>query len=248
MFEGLHAQELEQDLEVVPKARPATPASALAPPSAASPADFERWIEQLDLLREMHPRRIEKLARKVRCSFEQIELDPAGYVSAMCCLVNFREEVFLSLGLEDGLCSGGCGCPRSHNQAPCEHTFLFAGYLISELRRPGSPLAARIAGGKSEPRLAQPKQSAVHNTSRLVSEFFAELDRALAVQRQAEPPPDGQPDASEITRLVWQLDPGGDFTLTPLLQRRRKRGDGWTKGRTSRVGAVIHLVAPASAC
>ncbi len=201
------------------------------------------WIDALRNVKEVHPRRIEKRAQKLRCTFEVSDVEPTGFVSANCRTPDGAYQVFLSLDLLGYQSNGGCSCPSSRNEQPCEHTYRFIKYLLAELNDASSSLRTKIVGGLPT---AQPSMRPTELLRKLMRDgqvsspppkaikppdppILAQLDDFLA-GRLDQLDDDG--DESEVARLAWRLETKyGELELTPLKQRPKKRGGGWTKGQ-----------------
>jgi superfamily II DNA or RNA helicase len=209
--------------------------------TAETAATIGEWIDALRAVKEVHPRKIEKRAQKLRGTFELSEVEPTGFVSGNCHTPDGAYEVFLSLDLMGYDTSGGCSCPASHNELPCEHTYRFIKYLLAQLNDRTSSLRTRIAGGlPSETPRVKPSDLLKKIRSGLSTSpppkaytpappILAELDHFLA-SRPIQL--DEDHDESEVARLVWRLETKYDgLDLTPLKQRPKKRGGGWTKGQ-----------------
>ncbi|MFV1965875.1 MAG: DEAD/DEAH box helicase [Pirellulaceae bacterium] len=183
---------------------------------------IEDWIKELHALIDMHTRQNQKRAKKLRCTFEVSEIDSTGFISGNCQSREAVYELFLSLdftGYEGG---GGCSCARSCDAHPCEHTYRFASYLLAELNDRSSSLRARIAGGAT----GGPQPDEFTHTPAILEE----LDHFLASRRNSQD--EEEDDPSQAVRLAWKLETNHDgLELTPLKQRPKKRGGGWTKGQ-----------------
>ncbi len=154
------------------------------------------------------------------CHFNLV---PAGDVVGVLTTDQGRHIVKLHLGLADGEpVHGGCPCEESGGQRPCQHTLLFSLELMNRLVDPDSDVVARIR------RFLHPDQLEF-------LEFNDELERQ--VERHGNPP--GAVDATlpefPVTRIVWVIDEDDSdsdgFRIRPRLQRLKKNGAGWTKGR-----------------
>ena len=154
------------------------------------------------------------------CHFNLV---PVGDVVGVITTDQGRHIVKLHLGLADGEpVHGGCPCEESGQQRPCQHTLLFSLELMNRLVDPDSDVVAQIR------RFLHPDQLEF-------LEFIDELERQ--VERHGNPP--GALDATlpefPVTRIVWVIDEDDSnsdgLRIRPRLQRLKKNGAGWTKGR-----------------
>ncbi|MDA1055180.1 MAG: SNF2-related protein [Planctomycetota bacterium] len=229
---------------------------------------IENWIDELHGVRDAHSHQIQKRAKKLRCTFDAVNLSPSGYISANCRALGDVYEVFLSIDFSEiANYGGGCSCERSQEQQPCEHTYRFASYLLAELSDRSSSLRATISGEGAkapqprapqprapqprapQPRAPQPSPSRVKAPQVKAPQAKAltytpmileQLDHFLAT-RPGLPHEDTDGDETPAARLTWKLEAAHQgLTLIPLKQRPKKRGGGWTKGQRVALDTLRH--------
>jgi SNF2 family DNA or RNA helicase len=212
-------------------------------PNARDSITIEDWIAELHGVQSDHSRQIQKRAKKLGCTFDAVEILDDGYISGICRALEGVYEVFLSfdfMGLRYG---GGCTCPRSHDQEPCEHTYRFAKHLLTELGDHSSSLRARITGAMLERSRPQGFDQS--------PAILEELDHFLGTRPNPQDEDDDS-DETQVVRLAWKLQSThGGLDLVPLKQRPKKRGGGWTKGQRVALDTLLHspelITSPADA-
>ena len=127
-----------------------------------------------------------------------------------------------------------CSCPESEAEGPCPHSYAFLSYLIVQLKTRGTALRGRIdrkdfTPGKPSRKHLQPDQSeiALRQLDDLVRRSETRLNRIVDAD-------DPMPESNEVRdqRLVWDITRAyNTLEITPVLQQRKKRGDGYTKGK-----------------
>jgi superfamily II DNA or RNA helicase len=204
--------------------------------------DIDDWIEDLHDVKDSHSRAIQKRAKKLRCTFDVLEIAPTGFVSGTCSTPAGFYEVHLSLDFAGFRYNDGCSCALSHGESPCEHTYRFAKYLLAELTDLASPLRAKIAGGTNAGLRAEEPD----NTPAILEE----LDDFLATRPAVDD--EDEDDQTQVFRLAWKLETSQQqLELIPLKQRPKKRGGGWTKGQRIALDTLRHspelITSPADA-
>lgn len=177
------------------------------------PGDRNEWLRALNFIRESHHKRFRQNAANLIAKFEVTKFRDVGMVELECRIRTDVHEVAIGIDFEDHEFEVECNCGLTDHYGQCEHTLLGVRFVISRLEDPQSELAKTVADSHNELR------------TRLA---FSELDNVL---RRTTPTDEnvGLGEPRQQDRIVWRVEPR-PFDLTPVLQRPKKRGNGWTKG------------------
>lgn len=177
------------------------------------PGDRTEWLRALNFIRESHHKRFRKKAANLIPRFEVTKFRDAGMVLLECCIRAQTFEVSIGIDFEDHEFEVECSCGNTDHYGQCEHTLLGVRFVISKLEDLQSDLAKTLADSHNELRTRM---------------AFSELDRFLRQSTSAEDNV-GLGEPQQQDRIIWRVETS-PLSLTPVLQRPKKRGNGWTKG------------------
>ncbi|MCA9213465.1 MAG: hypothetical protein KDB27_10395, partial [Planctomycetales bacterium] len=106
----------------------------------------------------------------------------------------------------------------------CDHVNAFADYLLGEMKNPNSKIRDQIIedyGLDFDEEQAPPGTLALRALDQLIQ--YTENKNS-----------DSNESETDVFRIAWRItynDMRGSMSLTPQLQKQKKRGGGWTKGR-----------------
>lgn len=210
------------------EARRVTRASSTAAGEAAPLSIAQKWLVELRLLRHSLPPELCNWQLNHFADFDIKRVYRSGEIQATCSFRGQVHEVFAD-------CSGhqppaGCSCPESLGEAFCSHTFAYVQFLIKQLENTGSRLNWLLEQGSFT--------GGVPNRERfkpdLELQALARLDELLEQPLSAPPEADSLLPSSQDAeqRLAWNLQfSERSLSVEPVLQQRKKRGAGYTKGR-----------------
>lgn len=192
-----------------------------------SPSDWRYEIEEI---------RVMFSAALTRARTGKVTIDTVyncGEIQGTCTSGGKTYNVFISVTHDPA--PAGCSCPESGGEKPCVHSYAFAQRALALLGK-GQSLHAMIRSGKISDD-APPRQPFRPDASSIV---VAELNR-LVEQHQDLLQDTGSDDDQLIDfqnnameqRVAWNLSETGygEITVAPLLQNKKKRGNGYTKGK-----------------
>ncbi len=197
-------------------------------PRMAGRSRTNQLIDGFSALLDMYPAAIEKRARKENLKFGIDKIYKTGEVEGYATKGSRRFAIYADSNLS--LPPAGCDCDDSQGEGPCVHGYGFVCYLTTQLKQHGSELRKRVEqqdfdGGKLDRSRFKPNRS---------MQSLRQLDEI--VERELARPMDGDGLPEPVTvveqRISWDFRRDGEYLeLTPMLQQRKKRGDGFTKGR-----------------
>ncbi|TWU57274.1 DEAD/DEAH box helicase [Rubripirellula reticaptiva] len=125
----------------------------------------------------------------------------------------------------------GCWCSDSEGEGPCVHGYGFVSYLVTQLKQQGTELRKRIENQDIDEGELDLKRFAPDRSKLALREIDRMLASNLVVTDEVDA---GLPELSQIKeqRICWDVIFHDDYIhLRPVLQQRKKRGGGFTKGR-----------------
>lgn len=141
--------------------------------------------------------------------------------------VHGRSRVRMYVDRSGSTPPGACECDESESLNPCLHTFCFIDWLTDLLEDPDSELVRRLRKNQFDGEQPPNHQDSL---DRMVGNVLQDLvvEFQLASEQADELPAlDNAP-----TRLAWNIRLSGSApTVEPVIQQKKKRGNGWTKGR-----------------
>ncbi|QDV47361.1 RNA polymerase-associated protein RapA [Stieleria neptunia] len=164
-----------------------------------------------------------------------------GEMQGTWSLDGVRHNVYLTVDAESA--PAGCDCPASGGFEPCLHCYQFVTHALAQLQH-NQPLRSRIAQGVLESG-TPPRDAYSLDPSTLA---IAELNRIAAEQSDlfsdvADEDDDLLPPLAENVprRILWDFteSSGGYLSVRPLLQQKKKRGGGFTKGKKIRLDKLL---------
>ncbi len=124
-----------------------------------------------------------------------------------------------------------CTCEAYKRNSACVHAVEFVDWFIDEIARRNSKPQNRLVMGKWTNGVPDSKVFPTEEREIVLSmlakmpDLKTEDDDASLPDHNVAPP----------TRLLWDFVYGeSGFKVTPVLQKKKKRGNGWTKGRRMR--------------
>ena len=167
-------------------------------------------------------RAVVKAGDKGRSSRQAFVHVDEGYVCGEVTVGKRTISVDIFVDFETGRVGGECEC---QSDSVCEHAADFAAYLIDEFEQSESSVRDRVV---EELRLTEDVD---RNRGPLA---IRALDQLI---RYAEQKTEQETETQEVTRVLWRIEVDESrqsLSLTPVLQKQKKRGGGWTKGRALR--------------
>ncbi len=207
-------------------ALPHPPAAVAA--TAAPATTAQQWLAELKRIRRSLPAGLSDWYINQNAKFDIKRIYRSGEIQATCSYKDQAFEVFAD-------CSGnqpqaGCSCQASLGEEPCYHSYAYVYYLIEQLSDDRSRLnwllhQGSFTGGVPSRERFRPD---------LELQSIERLDELLLRTPAVTTESDELPPLSQTVdqRLAWNLVGGERYlSLEPLVQQRKKRGVGYTKGR-----------------
>ena len=209
--------------------------------------DVNSWFFALRELLESFPAQIrsayarQRADRSIPAKIHIERIYRCGEMQGYWSNKGVHHKVYLSVDTESA--PAGCDCAESGGFDSCMHCYQFVLHALEQLQN-NQPLRSRIAQGAMESG-EPPRDAYVADPSTIA---IAELNRITAEQQElfsdvADEDDDLLPPlaASVTQRIVWNFaqSSGGYLSVQPLLQQKKKRGDGFTKGKKIRLDNLI---------
>lgn len=194
------------------------------------------WIVSVEEIEEMFPPELRAPHHQSHSNKAKIKIDrffSCGEMHGTWTLGDTSYNVFFAI--DEDPSPAGCSCLASKGIEPCQHAYAFAHHAVEQLRT-NKKLRRDIERGVFQTGLPshegfKPDQSMVAITElqrlvtenqNLLSEIDAQDDDLLPVAKESVP-----------KRVLWNVEhsSGGYLTVQPLIQQKKKRGDGYTKGK-----------------
>ena len=189
------------------------------------------WFDALLGVMDMFPAELDAQIRQRRIRWKVDKLYQRGEIQGIGTIDNRTYYVYARR--DGGLPPAGCSCEASHGEFPCVHGLEFLDYVTDELEDSSSRLSKRINHGQfdqGEPDRTRFKLDVHAHT-------MENLDDLIKGQRDLKAddvPDDVLPEIQSRVeqRVVWNFDfEDSQLSVNALLQQRKKRGDGFTKGK-----------------
>jgi len=198
-------------------------------PAVQQPSLPEQWIDQLESVADSFPDRIadEAFGCDADCNIQRVY--GSGELQGIWSDGRTTFELFALAAPQRP--AVGCNCPQSKGRHPCTHTYEFVEQIIMELKSSDSPLNARLRARDFT--AGQPDRTRYEPDP--TDDWLHRLDVAIAKLPTARPSADHLPPlkTSSESRIAWRFQMQGDaLQVRPILQQAKKRGNGFTKGRT----------------
>jgi superfamily II DNA or RNA helicase len=131
----------------------------------------------------------------------------------------------------------GCSCRESMGQGKCVHVYLFVDQITDQMHYDDNvAFIDQIKNRKYDERELNLDEFKFDE----ISYFREHLEAMLPVPKVSSQPPRDYDElmpaeAHSVERLAWDFyfdDSNTQLEIRGVIQQRKKRGDGWTKGRT----------------
>ncbi len=184
------------------------------------------WRDGLEYIHDAASKTMLKAAEAVTA--ELVEIDEEGFVIGKCKEKRKTYSTAFRCDTEFYNVSFSCTCITQKNQRCCAHGVAFVRYLESEMRNLDSPIRDQIIT----------KLELTPDPSLTGTLALSMLDQFIEYSEQQTD--EGKQADQELTRIVWRvtLESEFDLDIEPVLQKQKKRGNGWTKGRSLRVDTM----------
>lgn len=185
--------------------------------SATGDDPVGRWERAIGRAMSLHRPKQAKRGERIRVRRCQLDATPDGKVQGVLTTPLGSQSIRIQLDVDgDGQTYGGCSCSASRGAIFCVHTYAFLREMRRMVRSPESSLVEQILEFATV-------------GDREVAEVLHELD--VLIDQLVEPVDAQVLPETPVTRIVWEIElHDGDLDFFPRVQRRKKRGDGWTKG------------------
>ncbi|QEF96094.1 RNA polymerase-associated protein RapA [Stieleria maiorica] len=210
--------------------------------------DPKSWIDWLRELKGQFPGSVQtahvrsKRERSTRADIRIDRVYDCGEMQGTWSKDGKVHNVYLSVDEESS--PAGCNCEESEGMDPCLHCYQFIIHAIEQLDQDRS-LRAKIERDQmlsEEP----PRESFLPDPSAIA---IAQLNQIVADQNDlfsdvVDRDDDLLPPLAESVpqRVLWDFSEsrGGYLSIQPLLQQKKKRGDGYTKGKKIRLDHLLN--------
>ncbi len=194
------------------------------------------WLEEVESIESMFPRAVSRLNTGRQFSTTIDRIYETGMMQGTWTDGKRTFQVYLSTDQDPS--PAGCSCEESGGIEPCLHSYGFAKQTLLNLKTDKS-LQKRIeergfASGTPSMRYYEPDATdlALTRLKAIVSESAKKLSVAMS------PDDDALPTAAPpaLKRLMWNLcvSESGEVTIEAVIQQKKKRGDGYTKGKKTK--------------
>lgn len=122
-----------------------------------------------------------------------------------------------------------CTCEQFSKTNSCDHIKDFIGWFVDKIDDPRTTEHRWVTNEKWSS--GSPDPSVFPTEERdIVLSVLKTLPQPEEVEEQRVDLPEHNPE--DPTRILWNVEfEGRELTITPVLQKKKKRGNGWTKGR-----------------
>jgi superfamily II DNA or RNA helicase len=204
------------------------------------PKVIDDWIDSVEEVVSMFPAAM-RVSNKAEQKISVDAVYEQGQIEGTWKAGGQSHRVYIALDHEPA--PAGCNCTESEGVNPCQHSFSFAFRVLGKLKQDQS-LRRRIRQGRfaaGEPNW----QNYLPNQSDIALGLLDQLiDQSQSTTNATDAPEDTLPAAETAAtkRIVWNinLDDDGDYTIDALLQQKRKRGNGFTKGKKLSLQKLVH--------
>lgn len=175
------------------------------------------WVGGMEYASRQIERNQVSRANKLRVSFLEVSDNEFVMHRIQEGQKNYVAGVFCNAATH--MVAAVCDCPAS--EALCVHACASAEFVLQEMQKHDSEVRKKIIE----------KLALVEDRSSLPGEqTLSQLDELLDLTKKDKEEPFNISFSGE--RVLWRITCNDDFIdLTPVVQKRKKRGDGWTKGR-----------------
>lgn len=177
------------------------------------------WADGLDFLIENADFQTRKKAQNLKTQFNGVDTD--GFVHGKCADNGKTYSLAIKCDPSSATVIGSCSCAKGRHEAKCSHLVAFASYLDDEMSDVDSSLRARIINEMNL--IPDPSLSGSLAIS-VLDEFIRNIPQKETIEETNEDP----------TRIVWRIDTSDYVDIEPIIQKKKKRGNGWTKGKKIR--------------
>ncbi len=193
----------------------------------------DEWLDSLEIVIDMFPEEIYSAGLDADwLSFKIDRLYQRGEVQGLC--NDGGDQYHVYVRLDGDHTPAGCSCAQSQGLYPCVHAAAFVEHVRDLLEQKRSPLRRRVDKGRWD----KGSPSRDRFRSDLSRQALRQLDRILSSQTGVL----GNELAGDATlpevvtktaqRLVWRITgDGNEVGIHPVIQQKKKRGDGFTKGK-----------------
>jgi len=194
----------------------------------ASQTTAQKWLIELKAIRRTLPPSLADWYINQNAKFDIKRIYSSGEIQATCSYKDQMLEVFAD-------CSGnqppaGCSCQASLGEEFCSHTFAFIDYLVEQLSIDGSRLNWLLHQGSFTGGVPSRERFRPDLELQSIERLEELLLRTPAVAAESDELPPLSQTAEQ--RLAWTVLVGErHLSVEPLVQQRKKRGVGYTKGR-----------------
>ncbi len=203
-----------------------SPAAGAKEPVSLTTA--QKWLVQLRLIRQGLPAQWSDWRINQFAQFDIKRIYRNGEIQATCSFQGQVLEVFADGSGNQP--SVGCSCPASLGEAPCSHAYAYLLYLIEQLSNSDSRLNWLLEQGSFTGGVPSRDRFKPDLELQAIERLDELLQRTPAALEEADELPPLPQDAGQ--RLAWNLQFGDRYlTVEPVIQQRKKRGEGYTKGR-----------------
>ncbi len=211
----------------------------------------QRWLSQLRVIESMIPPHCGDEATRENAMFSITRIYRGGEIEANCVVDRNLYRVYVDCG--GGYPPAGCTCPDSSGEGPCRHIEALVSYLTDRLESNESTLHHRInrgafAFGKPDPELFEPdgpsQAAAPSSAERQTGLMLRRLDAILTSRPTdgiAAEDDGGLPDVrtQPEERVLWGFTFRNErLGIAPRIQKKKKSGSGFTKGRRATLQTV----------
>ena len=169
---------------------------------------------------------------------ELVRIDEDGFLTAKCKHKDKTYVATLRCDTQTYNVSFACECMARKQQNCCAHGVALVQYFENEMRNLDSPVREQIIS----------KLELTPDPSLTGALAFSMLDRFIDhTNGQSD---DAKQEQQELTRILWRITLENEFAnladhedefdldIEPILQKQKKRGNGWTKGRSLSVDTM----------
>ncbi len=195
--------------------------------SPNSPTLVEQWHERLAAMQAMYPEEVQNSTEGRSFTYRVTSVFAEGLIVGECQAGQIKTILFVDTA---NSIPAGCNCIHSRGEHPCQHSYFFIDFLLRQLAYPYSELRRRLTEGRFDrqrPPAAAFRCDPQVQINQLLDDYLPKPASVIA-------PPADLPEVEAPTqeRIAWNfhLD-GGTLQVHPLIQSKKKRGDGWTKGK-----------------
>ena len=181
------------------------------------------WRGGLDYLLETLAQKTVKAGQKIEVAFDSISPDEYFYCHCSDGKRKYRSGICVNAELLS--VSSACSCGARN---VCSHVCAVAEFGLREMDSPKSPVRRKILD----------ELGLVEDPSLLPGEQTLMFLESFAKQHRPSNADEFDDKIHNDSRIAWRLVDRGRLALIPLLQKAKKRGNGFTKGREIRLESL----------